>query len=137
MTSMKLKPAINLSFDGQCEAAFKFYERCLEGTITYMLTWGDSPMARDVPPEWASKINHASLLIDGVVLQGSDSAPEAFEPVQNLCIMLHPSLDEAERVFTSLAEGGTVRLPFQKTFWAAGFGLVRDRFGIPWGINAE
>jgi PhnB protein len=137
MTSMKLKPAINLSFDGQCEAAFKFYERCLEGTITYMLTWGDSPMARDVPPEWASKINHASLLIDGVVLQGSDSAPGAFEPVQNLCIMLHPSLDEAERVFTSLAEGGTVRLPFQKTFWAAGFGLVRDRFGIPWGINAE
>jgi PhnB protein len=137
MTSMKLKPAINLSFDGQCEAAFKFYERCLEGTITYMFTWGDSPMARDVPPEWASKINHASLLIDGVVLQGSDSAPGAFEPVQNLCIMLHPSLDEAERVFTSLAEGGTVRLPFQKTFWAAGFGLVRDRFGIPWGINAE
>lgn len=137
MTSMKLKPAINLSFDGQCEAAFKFYERCLEGTITYMLTWGDSPMAKDVPPEWASKINHASLLIDGVVLQGSDSAPGAFEPVQNLCIMLHPSLDEAERVFTSLAEGGTVRLPFQKTFWAAGFGLVRDRFGIPWGINAE
>jgi PhnB protein len=134
---MKLKPAINLSFDGQCEAAFKFYERCLEGTITYMLTWGDSPMAKDVPPEWASKINHASLLIDGVVLQGSDSAPGAFEPVQNLCIMLHPSLDEAERVFTSLAEGGTVRLPFQKTFWAAGFGLVRDRFGIPWGINAE
>jgi PhnB protein len=137
MTTMKLKPAINLSFDGQCEAAFKFYERCLEGTITYMLTWGDSPMAKDVPPEWGSKINHASLLIDGVVLQGSDSAPGAFEPVQNIVIMLHPSIDDAERVFTSLAEGGTIRYPFQKTFWAAGFGMVRDRFGIQWGVNAE
>jgi len=137
MTSMKLKPAINMSFDGQCEAAFKFYERCLDGQITYMLTWGDSPMAKDVPPEWGGKINHASLLIDGIVLQGSDSAPGAFEPVQNICIMLHPSIDDAERVFQRLAEGGTVRFPFQKTFWAAGFGMVRDRFGIPWGINAE
>ena len=137
MTSMKLKPAINLTFDGRCEAAFTFYERCLEAQITYMLTWGDSPMAKDVPPEWGAKINHASLLIDGVVLQGSDAAPGAFEPVQNLCIMLHPNIDDAERVFTRLAEGGTIRFPFQKTFWAAGFGLVRDRFGIPWGINAE
>jgi PhnB protein len=46
---MDLNPCINLSFDGQCEAAFKLYERCLNGTITFMLTWGESPMAADAP----------------------------------------------------------------------------------------
>jgi PhnB protein len=134
---MKLKPAINLSFDGHCEAAFKFYERCFDGKITYMLTWGDSPMANGAPPEWSSKINHGTFVMDGLIIQGSDAAPGSYEPVRGVCIMLQPNVEDAERLFTSLAEGGTIRLAFQKTFWAAGFGLVVDRFGIPWGINAE
>jgi|SRR6185295_8629506 len=137
MTSMNLKPAINLSFDGQCEAAFKFYERCFDGKITYMLTWGDSPMANGAPPQWSSKINHATFVMDGLIIQGSDPAPGSYEPPSGVCIMLQPHVEDAERLFTSLAEGGTVRMAFQKTFWAAGFGLVVDRFGIPWGINAE
>lgn len=137
MTSMTLKPAINLQFDGQCEAAFKFYERCLDGTITYMLTWGDSPMAKDAPAEWSSKINHATFVVDGLIIQGSDPAPGSFEPARGFCIMLHPTAEDAERLFTNLAEGGIIRVPFQKTFWAAGFGVLTDRFGIPWGINAE
>ena len=137
MTSMKLNPAINLTFDGQCEAAFRFYERCLGGQITYMLTWGDSPMAKDAPPEWGSKINHATLVVDTLTIQGSDSAPGAIVSASGYCLMLHPSAEDAERVFTSLAEGGTIRVPFQKTFWASGFGILTDRFGIPWGVNAE
>jgi PhnB protein len=137
MTSMKLNPAINLTFDGQCEAAFKFYERCLDGKITYMLTWGDSPMATEAPAEWRSKINHATLVVDTLTIQGSDAAPGAIVSASGYCIMLHPTIEDAERVFTSLAEGGTIRVPFQKTFWAAGFGILTDRFGIPWGVNAE
>jgi PhnB protein len=137
MTSMNLKLNINLSFNGQCEAAFKFYERCLDGKITFMLTWGDSPMAKDAPAEWSSKINHATMEVGNTVLQGSDPAPGAFVPSQGFCIMLQLNESDGERVFTRLAEGGTIGLPFQKTFWAAGFGMVVDRFGIPWGINAE
>ena len=137
MGLMNLNPCINLSFDGQCEAAFEFYERCLNGKIAFMLRWGDSPMAKDAPPEWSSKIAHATLVFGDYRLQGSDPAPGSYESPRGFCIMLHPSERDAERLFMDLAEGGTVRMPLQKTFWAVRFGLLTDRFGIPWAINCE
>ena len=60
MSLMTLDPSVNLSFNGQCEAAFRYYERCLNGKISFMLTWGDSPMAKDAPPAWSGKIAHAT-----------------------------------------------------------------------------
>ena len=137
MSVMNLNPCINLSFDGQCEAAFKFYERCLNGKITFMLTWGDSPMANDPPQEWSSKIVHATLVVGNTRLQGSDPAPGSYESPRGFGITLSPSEGDAERLFTELAEGGTVRMPLQKTFWAVHFGVLTDRFGIPWVINCE
>jgi PhnB protein len=137
MTAMTLKLNINLSFNGECEAAFKFYERCLNGRITYMLTWGDSPMANGAPTEWGTKINHATIEVGNTVLQGSDPAPGSFVAPQGFCIMLQLNESDGARVFTSLSDGGTIGVPYQKTFWAAGFGMVTDRFGIPWAVNAE
>src|SRR5437762_4335575 len=116
MNLMTLSLCINLSFDGQCEAAFKFYERCLNGKITFMLTWGDSPMAKDAPPEWSGKIAHATLVVGNTRLQGSDPATGTYEPPRGFGITLSPSEGDAERLFTDLAEGGTVRMPLQKTF---------------------
>src|ERR1051325_10066660 len=129
MNVMTLEPCINLCFDGQCEAAFKFYERCLNGKITFMLTWGDSPMAREAPPEWSGKIAHATLVVGSTKLQGSDPAPGSYESPKGFCIMLHPGESDAERLFTDLAEGGTIGMPLQKTFWAEHFGVLTDRFG--------
>lgn len=63
MSLMTLEPCISLSFDGQCEAAFKFYERCLNGKITFILTWGDLPAAEDVPTEWRRKVAHAAMVV--------------------------------------------------------------------------
>lgn len=137
MHLMTLTPCINLSFDGQCEAAFKFYERCLNGKITFMLTWGDSPMAKDAPPGWSGKIVHATLEVGNVTLQGSDSAPGSYEPPRGFVITLNPAESDAERLFNQLAEGGTVGMPLQETFWAHRFGVLTDRFGIPWAINSE
>jgi PhnB protein len=128
-----VKPSINLSFDGHCEDAFRFYERCLGGTITMLLTWGESPMAGSAPPEWGGKILHATLKIGDVVLTGADVP--AYVPPQGFAIHLGlTDLAEAERIYTALADG-TVRVPLQETFWALRFGEVTDRFGIPWGIN--
>jgi PhnB protein len=137
MNVMNLNPCINLSFDGQCEAAFKFYERCLNGKITFMLTWGNSPMAKDAPPEWSSKIAHATLVVGNTRLQGADPAPGSYESPRGFCIMLQPSEPDAERLFTELADGGTARVPLQQTFWTLRFGVLTDRFGIPWAINCE
>ena len=133
---MNLKANVSLSFDGQCEAAFKRYEQCLNGTITFMLTWGDSPMAAAAPPDWGAKINHATLKIGDTVLNGSDSLP--YERPQGFSLILR--VDDpvaAEGVFQALAENGTIQLPLQETFWAKRFGVVVDEFGIPWSINCE
>jgi len=134
---MTLTPCLNLSFNGQCEAAFKHYERCMNGRITFMLTWGDSPMGKDAPPEWSGRIVHATLVIGETRLQGSDAAPGAYESPRGFVITLNPSQADAERLFTDLSEGGTVTMPLQETFWAIRFGVLTDRFGIPWAINCE
>jgi len=137
MSVMTLNPCIQLSFDGDCEAAFKFYERCLNGKITFMLTWGDSPMAGDTPQQWRSKIAHITLVVGNTRLQGSDLAPGTYELPKGFGIALSPAEEYAERLFTELAAGGTVRMPLQETFWAGRFGMLTDRFGIPWVINSE
>jgi PhnB protein len=126
----------NLTFNGQCEAAFKFYEKCLGGKIQTMMTWGDSPMGDQVPSEWRDKIIHTSLIVGESALLGADAPPDRYEQPRGFSVTI--GLDdpaEAERIFNALAENGTVQMPLQKTFWAARFGMVVDRFGMPWMVN--
>jgi len=133
---MQLNPY--LTFNGQCEAAFKFYEKVLGGKIEAMLTHEGSPMADQVPPEWRSKIMHTRLTVGDSLLMGSDAPPDRYEPMKGITVSL--GIDdpgEAERVFHALSENGTVQMPIQKTFWAARFGMLVDRFGTPWMINCE
>jgi len=135
---MKLNPHISLGFNGQCEAAFKLYEQCLNGTIAYMLTWGNSPAAADAPPGWDAKIYHATLKIGDTAIAGGDVLPDRYEPPKGFQILLN--MDDpvaAERVFQALAEKGTIAMPLQETFWASRFGVLVDQFGIPWSINCE
>jgi PhnB protein len=125
-----------LNFSGQCAAAFTFYERCLGGKIVTMMSYGDSPLAEKTPQEWHSKILHATLHVGDAVLMGADAPPGHFEQPQGFSVTI--ALDspaEAERIFESLAENGTVRMPLQQTFWADRFGMLVDQFGIPWMIN--
>ena len=133
---MRLTP--NLAFGGQCGAAFKFYERCFGGKIVFMLTYGQSPMAEQVPPGWREKIFHATLTVGDNVLIGADPVPEHYEQLKGFAMQL--CIDDpvdAERIFHALAENGTVQMPFQKTFWSVRFGVLADQFGIPWAINCE
>lgn len=133
---MQLNPY--LTFNGQCEAAFKFYEKCLGGKLVFMATFGNSPMADKAPPGWRDKIMHARLMVGDKVLMGSDAPPERYEKPQGISVTL--GIDDpadAERIFHALADGGTVGMPIQKTFWALRFGMLVDRFGVPWMINCE
>ena len=133
---MRLNPY--LSFDGQCEAAFQFYEKVLGGKISMMMTWGNSPMAAHAPPGWSNKILHVTLLLGDQVLQGADTPPDHYQKPQGFSVALNlAGAAEAERIFQALAEGGTVQMPIQETFWALRFGTVTDRFGTPWAINCE
>lgn len=127
-----------LNFNGQCEEAFTFYAECLGGKIESMMNHGDSPMAEHVPSEWKEKILHARLLVGDTVLMASDSPPEHYQAPQGSYVSLSvEDTADADRIFSALAEGGKVQMPIEKTFWAERFGMVVDRFGIPWIINCE
>ena len=133
---MQLNPYLN--FNGQCEAAFQFYERCLGGKIVIMMTHENTPMSDRIPADWRGKIMHAHLQLGENHLMGSDAPPEHFQKPQGFSVSLQMTDPaEAERVFAALAEGGAVRMPIQKTFWALRFGMLTDRFGTPWIINCD
>jgi len=134
---MQLNPY--LSFNGQCEEAFKFYEKALGGKIEAIHRYEGSPMAKHVPAEWQSKVMHTTLKLEGgMVLMGSDPPPDRYQAPQGFSVSLSmKDPAETERIFNELAQGGTVHMPIQQTFWAARFGMLADRFGIPWMLNCE
>ena len=134
-----MKLNIYLTFDGQCRAAFEFYQRRLGGEIMAMLPFGDSPMCDEVPESVRDKIMHACLVVDGQMLMGSDTTPEhPYEGINGSHIAIHvDSPEEAERLFAALAEDGTVVMPLAETFWALRFGMLVDQFGVPWMINCS
>lgn len=131
-----MKLSTHLTYGGQCEAAFRFYERCLGATIVRMLRYGDSPTSAQVPPEWQEKIAHATLAVGGNVLAGADLLARDYAPPRGVFVLLDvDDSAEAERVFYSLSDNGTVQMPMQETFWASRFGVLVDQFGISWEIN--
>jgi len=128
-----------LTFNGQCQAAFKFYERCLGGKILAMIPFGDTPSAEHLPAEHRGKIMHARLVAGDQVLMGSDGRPgEPYEGVKNCSVAVQVKTpQEAERLFNALSEKASILMPLQETFWAVRFGMLTDQFGVPWMINCE
>jgi len=127
-----------LSFRGECEAAFRFYEQCLGGQLGAIFRYAGTPLADQVPADWSDKVMHGSLKVGDQVLMGADVAPDRYEEPKGFSMSLHiQSTADAERIFHELARGGRVVVPLEKTFWAALFGMVVDRFRIPWLINCE
>ena len=133
---MQLNPY--LSFNGNCAAAFRFYEKVLGGKIAMSMTYGESPMAAQTSPDFRDKIMHTRLITGDAVLMGSDAPPGRYQQASGITVALGvDTAAEAERIFHALAEKGTVQMPIAETFWAVRFGMLTDQFGIPWMINCE
>lgn len=133
---MQLNPY--LMFNGKCREAFKLYEQLLGGEIVFIMSYGESPAAADMPAAGHDLIMHASIKLGDQMLMASDAPPDRYEKPQGLYVSIGLSdVAEGERIFKGLSEGGTVQMPFAPTFWAAGFGMCVDRFGIPWMVNSE
>jgi PhnB protein len=134
--AMNLCPHIN--FGGNCREAFHFYEKCLGGELKTMLAWGDSPIAKDVPPEWHDKICHATLTVGASELAGVDDPFEPYEPPKGFQVLLEVDhADEAYQVFNTLSDSGTVLVPIHSTFWSSGYGIVVDRFSVRWEVSCH
>jgi len=125
-----------LFFNGNCEEAFKFYEKCLGGKLDTMMTHEGTPAAGSVPADWDKKILHARLVVGDAVLMASDAPPEHYSKPQGFSININVTDPaEAERLFQALSDGGSVTMPIAETFWAVRFGMFTDKFGIPWMVN--
>jgi PhnB protein len=131
---MQLNTHVN--FNGQCEAAFKFYEQALGGKITSLATYEGTPSGQQVPADWQKKIMHAEMKVGEAVLMGVDAPAGHYKSPQGFSITFQTDQPaEADRVFQALSENGQVQMPIQQTFWAARFGMLTDQFGIPWMVN--
>jgi PhnB protein len=127
-----------LVFNGQCEEAFRFYADVLGGNIEGMMTHEGSPLADEVPAEWGKKILHARMTAGNGVLMGCDCPPDRYEAPRGFSVSIQvKDPKEAERLFDALAKNGKVEMPIQQTFWSPRFGMLVDRFGIPWMVNCE
>lgn len=129
-----------LTFNGNCGEAFDYYVKHLGGKINAVMKFSDAPNGGGCGPEMGDKVMHACMTIGSQDLMGSDAVSEycPYEPLKGISIALHPSsLEEAERVFAALSDGGTVQMPLEKTFWAARFGTCIDQFGVPWMLNLD
>jgi len=126
-----------LSFDGNCAEAMRRYADILGARLDALLTFGDAPGCEGMPPADAGRIMHAYLVHDDFSLMAGDTPPGVpYVGVQGVMLTLTvDTVDEAERIFAALAAGGEARMPMAETFWATRFGMVVDRFGVPWGVN--
>ncbi len=103
-----------------------------------MMTHGQQPSPNDVSPDWKNAILHARVNIGETELMGADVPPERFQPMRSAYLSLTvSSIDEAERIYARLSDGGQIFMPMQETFFAFRFGMLRDRFGTSWMILHE
>ncbi len=134
-------PKLNayLSFDGNCAEAMKFYAQVLNAKLEALITYAEAPPCGDQPvsPSHSNRIMHAYLTHPDFELMAGDTPPGIpYQGISGVMMTLtYPTAAEGRRVFNALAEGGKVTMPLGETFWADSFGMVTDRFGIPWGVN--
>ncbi len=127
-----------LNYGGNCRQAFEFYEKHLGGRITSVTTHGEQPDSSKVPPDWRKAVLHARIELGDTVLLGADIPPERFQPMRSAYLsLLVDSVDDAERIYALLSDGGQIFMPMEETFFAHRFAMLRDRFGTSWMLLHE
>lgn len=123
-----------LNFPGTAREAMDFYADALGGKVTQRFTYGESPMAADMPEADRGKVMHSQVEIGGALIMGADGPPphEAGSTTVNI---MPETPGQAERIFLALAAGGEITTPMEETFWAHRFGALKDKFGKSWMVN--
>jgi PhnB protein len=126
-----------LFFDGRCEEAIEFYKKTLGAKVEMLMRYKDNPDPQPgmVPPGAENKVMHAALHVGDTVLMASDGHCLGKPSFQGFSLSLTlPTAAEAEKLFAALGDGGEVRMPLTKTFFAPLFGMLADRFGVGWMV---
>jgi PhnB protein len=135
-TAMQAQPY--LFFDGTCDEALDFYTKAVGAKVGMRMYFRDAPDQAMVKPEARDKVMHAAVTIGDSTLLASDGHCGGAPKFDGFSISLTAgSKAEAEKCFAALAEGGTVQMPLDKTFFAGAFGMLKDKFGVGWMVLAE
>ena len=127
-----------LNYGGNCRQAFEFYEKHLGGKITMLTTHGEVPDPSKVPPEWKNAVLHARIDMGDTTILGADIPPDRFQPMRSAYLsLMADSVEDAERLYALLTEGGQIFMPMEETFFASRFAMLRDRFGTSWMLLHE
>ena len=126
-----------LTFRGTCFEAMSFYAKVFDTEIDTIMRAGEMP-DYPVPDDKKDLIAHMNIKFAGGEIYASDAIMGEGSPMAGCSVMVAlPEKDAAEAAFNQLADGGTMTMPFQAMFWAAGFGTLIDRYGIHWMISTE
>jgi PhnB protein len=134
------QPIAYLNFNGNCAEAVRFYERALDGKLEKIVRYADMPCPEGTPSENGQLIAHACLVLDGGGMLFAGDCPPGmpYEGIKGMSLTLnYDTIEQAQRAFGALAEGGTITMPMQPAFWAKTWGMLTDRFGTPWMVNGE
>ena len=132
-----MKLYTHLNFGGNCEEAFRFYEKNRGGKITMMMKASELP-PQVKPPGPLNAVIHARMNVAGVELIGNDVPADRFKPIRSSYLYLSvDSAQEADRIYKLLEKDGEVGMPIEETFFATRFAQVRDKFGALWTIIHE
>jgi PhnB protein len=139
---MALQLDCYLSFAGNCEEALNFYAQCLGGKVTLMrFDTAPKDSGMEVPPGWQNKVMHGTLEADGAQIMASDVPPNMGGGGKfsgfSVSVWVKQDVEKARKVFDALGAGGKVVMPFAQPFWGGHFGMVEDKFGVPWMVSTE
>ncbi len=127
-----------LTFGGRCQEALDFYTKALGAKVEVVMKFKDSPEPPPpgmLPPGFEDKIMHSSFRVGQTTVMASDGC-EKNSSFSGFSLALAVKTEaDADRAFAALAEGGTIQMPLNKTFWSPKFGMLTDRFGVAWMVN--
>jgi PhnB protein len=134
-----MKVQAYITFGGRCEEALEFYKQSIGAEVTGLMRWKESPEAdMKGPPGWEEKVMNASFRVGETHLMADDGMRQATPVFKGMTLALSTASDaDTRRVYDALAEGGTVQMPLAKTFWTSSFGMLSDKFGVPWMVMTE
>ena len=134
-----MKVQAYISFAGRCEEALEFYKKSMGAEVNGLMRWKESPdKEMKGPPGYGEKVMNAAFCIGETQLMADDGMGEKTAEFKGMTLCIEVADDaQAKRVFTALGEGRKVTMPLMKTFWTSSFGMLTDKFGVPWMVNVE